>query len=370
MKRIILPLLCLLVVTSLILAGCSSGATTTSKPPTSTVAQTSTSAPATSAATIKLKFGDQTPDIGWEGTHASGPWLAQMTKATNNRVQFETYYNQSLFKGADSWTAVKNHVADLAWMFHGFWANMTPLADVLSLPMMPIKSAKQGSGIFWQLYQKYPTLADEFKDLHVLSTFTSQPYFLITSKKQVKVLEDWKGLKIRTTAGPPVEMMKALGAVPVSMGMPDTYLSLQKGDIDGMLVPWEAMLSYKQYEQVQYYTYAPIVSVYFTMAMNNDSWNALPKDVQDQINSVNGLKGSLFLGENQFDTAAAEGRAQVKASGAKMTEYTVPDDEFARWSALSQPIWEAWVKSMTDAGHPEARDILNTTLSLCKTYNP
>jgi TRAP-type transport system periplasmic protein len=371
MKRFLLLSILIIAAFSLILSGCSSSSSSTPAPAvTSPLAQTSTAPPTSSAPVIKLKFGDQNPDIGWEGTHASGPWLADITKATNGRVQFDTYYNQSLFKGADSWTAVKNHTADLAWMFHGFWANMTPLADVLSLPMMPIKSAKQGSGIFWQLYQKYPTMAADFKDLHVLTTFTSQPYLLITSKKQVKVLADWAGLKIRTTAGPPVDMMKAMGAVPVSMGMADTYLSLQKGDIDGMLVPWEALLSYKQYEQVQYYTYAPIVSVYFTMAMNNDTWNSLPKDVQDQINSVCGLKGSLFLGENQFDTAASIGHDQVKAQGVKMTEYTVPDDEFAKWTALSQPIWNAWVKSMTDAGHPEAKDILNDCLNLTKTYNP
>ncbi len=377
MKKVLLVSLMILAAVSLIVAGCSStpSTTTTSAPTTSTAAQTTTSAPpppptTTSAPAIKLKFGDQNPDIGWEGSHASGPWLKQITDATKGRVQWETYYNQSLFKGADSWTAVKNRVADMAWMFHGFWANMTPLADVLSLPMMPIKSAKQGSTIFWQLYNKYPTMADEFKDLHVLATFTSQPYLLITSKKQVKTLADWQGLKIRTTAGPPVDMMKAMGAVPVSMGMPDTYLSLQKGDIDGMLVPWEALLSYKQYEVVQYYTYAPIVSVYFTMAMNNDSWNSLPKDVQDQINSVSGLHASQWMGENQFDTAATIGHDQVKAQGVKMTEYTVPADEFAKWSALAQPIWDAWVKKMTDAGHPEAKDILADCVSMCNTVNP
>ncbi len=80
--------------------------------------------------------------------------------------------------------------------------------------------------------------------------------------------------------------MKALGAVPVTMGMPDTYLNLQKGVIDGMLVPWEAMLSFRQYEVVKYYTYAPTVTVYFTQAMNNNKWNSLSADVQNQINSV------------------------------------------------------------------------------------
>ena len=44
--------------------------------------------------------------------------------------------------------------------------------------------------------------------------WTSHPYFLITSKKQVKTMEDIKGLKIRVVGGPPTDQMKALGAVP------------------------------------------------------------------------------------------------------------------------------------------------------------
>ncbi len=108
-------------------------------------------------------------------------------------MQVEPYFNQTLTKGVDAWVATQNGVADFAWMFHGYWANMTTLADVISLPLMPFTSAKQASGIFWQLYEKYPKLAAQFGANRVLVTYCSQPYFLITTKKQVKTLDDWKG---------------------------------------------------------------------------------------------------------------------------------------------------------------------------------
>jgi TRAP-type C4-dicarboxylate transport system substrate-binding protein len=395
-KNVLFLFLSLVIIISTVLVGCSPSPSSTpsvspaktTPPATSAVAPPATSSvappakttpPATSsvappattaAATIKLKFASQNPDNGREKIDAGMPWLNAMTAATNGRVQFEPYYSQTLVKGVDAWTGTKNGIADVAWMFHGYWANMTPLADVLTLPLMPFKNAKQASGIFWQLYQKYPTLAAEFKDNHVLLTFASSPYFLITSKKQVKVMDDWKNLKIRVTAGPPVDMMKALGAVPVAVPMPDTYLSLQKGVIDGMLVSWDAMMSFKQYEVVKYYTYVPLVTVYFTIAMNNDKWNSLPADVQTQINSVCGLKGSIFWGDKQFDILTVDGRTEAQKSGVEMVEYTVPADELAKWSAIARPIWDAWVKSMTDQGHPEAKDILNDALNLAMTYNP
>jgi TRAP-type C4-dicarboxylate transport system substrate-binding protein len=349
----------LMVIASLVLAGCSSSSTT------SAPAQTS-AAPA-----IKLKYGDQNPDTGWEGTQAAKPWLDQITAATKGRVQFETYYAQTLFKGTDAWTSVKNGVGDMAWMFHGYWANQTTLSDVISLPLMPFKSAKQASGIFWQLYEKYPSIREQYKDNHVLTTWTSQPYFLITNKKQVKTMDDIKGLNIRVVAGPPIDMMKKLGANPVTKGMPDTYLALQKGEIDGMAVPWEALLSFRQYEVVKYYTYMPIFTVYFTQAMNNAKWDSLPQDVKDQINTVSGLKGSLFWGANMFDSAVVAGRDEVKKKGFEMNEYTLSDAELAKWSEVAgKPLWDEWVKKMADAGRPEAQEILNTTLDLIKTYNP
>jgi len=166
-------------------------------------------------------------------------------------------------------------------------------------------------------------------------------------------------------------MMKALGAVPVTMGMPDTYLGLQKGTIDGMLAPWEALLSFRQYEVAHYYTYAPLVTVYFTQGMNVNTWNKLPDDVKSQIESVSGIKGSTFWGENMFDTAVVAGRDEVKKQGITMEEFTVPEEELAKWSEVAgQPLWDAWVKAQTDAGHPEAQEILDTTLELIKTYNP
>ena len=191
MKRFLILTMSLVIILSLILAGCSStptpstsapattSAPTTSAAPTTAKPTTTTSAPTTSAApttakpttttaaptttaanVIKLKYADQNPDVGWEGTQAAQPWLKQITDATNGRVQFETYWNQSLFKGTDAWVSVKNGVGDLAWMFQGYWANQNPLSDVLSLPFMPFTSAKQASGIFWQLYEKYPNLRD------------------------------------------------------------------------------------------------------------------------------------------------------------------------------------------------------------------
>ena len=151
--------------------------------------------------------------------------------------------------------------------------------------------------MFWKLYERFPEIQNEYKDVHVLTVWASSPYFLITTKKQVKTMEDLKGMKIRVVGGPPTQQMKALGAVPVLIPMPDTYQALDKGVIDGMGNAWEAIYAFKLYEIVKYYTMIPLTASYFTLSMNKQKWESLPKDIQHAMMSVGGLEGREVLGQ-------------------------------------------------------------------------
>jgi len=316
---------------------------------------------------ITLTFANQNPETGWSGMHAIGPWAKQVEKATNGKVKIQIFYSQTLTKGKDAWGATKNGIADIAWCFHGYWPGMTPLADVISMPALPFKSAEKGSEVLWKLYEKYPAIQKEFSDNKVLLLFTSNPYILITTKKQVKTMEDIHGMKIRMSGGPPTEMMKALGGTPMMVPMPDNYMALQKGVIDGMGAPWEAIHGFRLYEVVNYYTETPFPAVYFSISMNKHKWDSLGKEIQDAIMSVSGLKGSKFWGRNFFDTAKNGVMEELKSAGKNVELYTLPDAERKRWlHKAGKPIWGQWVKKMESKGHTNAQEILNTAVSLSK----
>ncbi|OGP64555.1 MAG: hypothetical protein A2169_14140, partial [Deltaproteobacteria bacterium RBG_13_47_9] len=253
------------------------------------------------------------------------------------------------------------------WCWHGFWPDMTPLSDVFNLPALPGKSAEQGSEVLWRLYERFPAIQREYKDVHVLLLYAGDPRFLITTKKQVKTLEEIKGMKIRTPGGPPTDQMKALGAVPVLIPMPDVYQALDKGVVDGNAISWEAIYSYKLYEVVKYYTFAPLTLTYFSITMNKQKWESLPKDIQEAIKSVSGLEAAKFWGRNFFDTVEAAVGENIKKGGTTMIKYSLPPEEAQRWTRVSgEPLWREWVKKMENKGHPEAQQILNTALELFK----
>jgi len=316
---------------------------------------------------ITLTFANQNPDKSWSGMNAIAPWAKQVEKATGGKVKIQIFYSQTLTKGKDAWGATKSGIADISWCFHGYWPGMTPLADVVSLPALPFNSAEKGSEVLWKLYEKYPAIQKEFSANKVLLLFTSNPYILITTKKQVKTMEDIKGMKIRMSGGPPTEMMKALGGTPMMVPMPDNYMAMQKGVTDGMGAPWEAIHGFRLYEVANYYTETPFPAVYFSIAMNKRKWDSLDKDIQDAIMSVSGLEGSKFWGRNHFDTAKEGVMEKVKSMGKSIDIYSLSDAERQRWlDKAGKPVWDQWVKRMEAKGHANAQEILDTAVSLGK----
>lgn len=319
---------------------------------------------------IKLRYNSLLPEQGWGASQAHTPWLNKVEEATKGRVKFERFWNQTLSKGADAWEATRSGLADISWCFHGYWAEMTPLMDAVTLPFLPYTSAKQASGIGWKLLQEFPSVASQFKDNKILAFHTSATYFVATRQKQVKTMDDMKGLKIRVTGGPPTDAVKALGASPIMIGQNDVYENLQKGVIDGVTNPWEAILGFRQYEVVKYYTYVPLFVTYFTVAMNWNVWNKLPDDVKKAIESVSGETGSQYLGYNMFDRAGDEARGLIKKGGYEMVEYPLPEQELAKWTAAAgQPTWNVWLKA-NETKNPDAKKVLDRVQALIKSYKP
>ena len=313
---------------------------------------------------ITLRFAHQNPATGLSSINCVDPWLDKVEEATGGKVKVERYYGQTLSKGKDIWNATKMGITDIGWCFHGYWPGMTPLSDVISLPGMPFKTAEEGSAILWKLYEKFPEIQKEYKDVKVLLFYTSDPYTLITVDKPVKSLEDIKGMKIRMSGGPPTDMMRAIGGTPMLIPMPDNYISLQKGVIDGMGAPWEAINVWRFYEVVNYYTEVPFPAVYFSIAMNKGKWNSLSKDVQDAITKVSGEYGSRYWGKHFFDLMKDAGVDKVKAQGDGDHIYSLSDQERERWLEVGgKPIWEKWVKKMEKQGHKSARNILDFVLA-------
>jgi TRAP-type C4-dicarboxylate transport system substrate-binding protein len=314
--------------------------------------------------TITIRYATMDAKQSWTATHSLLPWMNAVEKATSGQVKFEPYWSNTLSKPFDNWESVKSGVADAGDCVMAFWPGLAPISDVISLPFVGVESAEQGGAVFWQLYEKYPSLQAEYKDVHVLFFGVANPNILMTTKKQVKSVEDIKGLKLRVTGGPPTNYLKAVGASPMLVAMTDVYMNLQKGVIDGVIASWTSVESMKFHEVIDYINNVPIYATFAARVMNLNTWNRLPKDVQQAITECGGLERSIEFSKTQFDDHVAV----VKKAGYDITQYTPNAQELAQWKASAKSIQDQWVADMSAAGHPEAQEILDTAKALLNAY--
>ena len=329
-------------------------------------------APSTGAAEEKtwtIRFHYEQPTTAPLPTYGFEPWAKDVEKATKGRVKVQTFPGDTLFKTkADAVNAVKGGVADVAFIYAWAYSPQFDLTDVLGLPFIVPNSEVAGRAT-WSLFQKFPEMQEQWKDLKVLTIWTTDPYVFITTKKQIKVLDDFKGMKMRVTGGIATDMMKLLGGVPLLLPMPDTYLSLDKGVIDGMAAPGEAIMGFRLFEVAKYYTMVPTTCVSQQLIMNKNTWNSFPKDIQEAIMSVSGESGAIRFGGGCFDRAWEQVPQKAKEAQKGLVTYVPPKEEMNRWiEKAGKPLWETWIQKMEAAGYPNARKIQEEGIRLVKEY--
>lgn len=329
-----------------------------------------TPAPAQGQKTWTIKFHYEQPTTAPLPVYGFEPWAKDVERVTKGRVKMEIYPGDTLFKTkTDAVEAVKAGIADIAFMYAWAFAPQFDLIDAIGVPFLA-PNAEVASRTAWALYQKFPEVQAQWKDVKLLSAWTTDPYIFITTKKQIKVLEDFKGMKIRMTGGAATDMMKLLGGVPVTVPMPHNYENLQKGVIDGMAAPGEAIAGFRLYEVVKYYTLVPTTCVTQELIMNKNTWNKLPSDIQEAIMSVSGEHAAIRHGGGCFDRAWEKLSDTVKKAGYEMITYTPPKKEVDRWITIAgKPLWDTWVKKMEERGHTNAREIQEETIRLIKQYS-
>ncbi len=305
-----------------------------------------------------LKFADQNAENAWGSVHAIKPWIKNLQEASGGSISIDLYANQSLAKGSQSWMATKSGIADMSWNAMAVYPGMNPLAEVITLPGLPYADPMQASAALWNMYEKFPSMSKPYADNKVLALYTSDLFNLV-STKPIRTLEDLKGKKIRTVAGPLVNALEALGAIPVVIPMPDVYLGLQRGTIDGALASWEPYNGFRFYEVAKYVvTNAPFGFSFFGIAMNKKAYDRLPAEAKAAVDEASGLKGSVWFAEN-FSFSSRSVLQELRDKGIEVNTIELAPEERQRWIERGAlPIWEEWVKTAEGKGFKDARAIL------------
>ncbi len=262
-------------------------------------------------------------------------WADAVTEATDGRVQFTFYYDDTLIDANAEYQQLLSGVADIADVHR--YAND---GFVISENWKSITSGVPEDAVVdfsYKLYDNFEAIQNEFKNVHVLAQGFNggTMYQLLTVNKEVKTPADMKGLTIWCEAdwnG----FVRECGATPVNTPFSEVYSSLQKNMYDGMLIPTETLQSCNFAEVCKYcvklnlcYTSAP------GHLMNLDTWNSLPEDIQQVIDSEE-IRNVVETANVEGFKASEEGAMAWAEENFGTKEVVLSDDQRAEFTALVQ----------------------------------
>jgi TRAP-type C4-dicarboxylate transport system substrate-binding protein len=297
-------------------------------------------------------------------TDAYEVWAKMVEEVTDGRVKVSVFPGSILTNVMESYDATIAGVCDIAMVPQSFEPERFPLSMVMNAPL-DLPNALVSGKVAWDLYQKFPEIQAEYRDTKVLFFYSTSAYQLHTVKKPIHTKEDVEGLLIRCGGPDDTVVIKALGGVPQFMPMPEAYLALEKGVLDGHMGPFGPMPGFKLDEVLFYHLEnANFHTNIFAVVMNLDKWNSLPSDIQEAIDEISGTAAAVLFGE-VFDRTDILAIQAMKDKGHTFTNLS--PEEKARWDGFLKDILNEWVAEQEAKGLP-GQEVLDEALRLGKKY--
>lgn len=294
-------------------------------------------------AKIKLTYNNYLPPTHI-GSRVSEAWCQEIEKRTDGEVTVMHFAGGQLLKGPDVFEGVVNGIADIGFSNLAYTRGRFPEMEICDLPLgMP--SGWVSTHVVNRFYQKYKP--EEFDKAKVFYFSASGPNLISTTEKPIRTLADLKGQTLRAT-GRIADTAEALGATSRPIAIGETYESVKRSVISGVMLPLETMKAFRLGELLKYCTADwQVGNVYtFYAVMNMDKWNSLPDHIQKIFEAVNAeWVEKSAVGWNDVDRTGAE---FFKSKGGQIIQLS--DEEAARWNQAVEPVIDAYIEDTRQTG--------------------
>jgi TRAP-type C4-dicarboxylate transport system substrate-binding protein len=279
-----------------------------------------------------------------------GPWCEKIAKESANKMKCQIYPAMQLGGTPPQlFDQAKDGVVDIAWTLPTYQAGRFSKSEVFELPFL-IKTAETGSPALWDYIQK--NALDEYKGVKLILTHVHDGAQFHFTTKDVKTLEDLKGLKVRAPTRISSRVLTALGAVPVQMPVPQVPEAMSKGVVDGASLPWEVVPALKIDEIAKTHTetapgQATMSNSIFAVVMNQAKYDSLPADLKKVIDANSGVAASQWAGKIWDGTIAP---ARKSALEHKATINVITAAEYDRWKKATENVDKEWFTEVAAKG--------------------
>ena len=219
------------------------------------------------------------------------PWAKAVEENSGGRVKIEIYPAMSLGgRPPELIKQARDGVVDLIWTVNGYTPGLFPRTEVMELPTVFTNDPKAANLALYDMFES--DLADEYKGVEVMFLHVHAGQAIHMRDKPVRQARGSRG---QEDAHPDPHRRvghRGAGREPAAMPVPELPQALQKGVVDGALIPWEIIPPLKIQDQTQYQIEgadeARFGTTTFQVSMNKARWDGLPDDIKKAFKDASG----------------------------------------------------------------------------------
>lgn len=208
-----------------------------------------------------------------------------VAKKTNGAVRIDLFPANQLGGAEQQVDQIRRGSVFMAWVGPSFWTRVVPELEVLTLPFV----IKDGETAFKVVDGPVGKALDQKlseKDVVILGWGDLGPRNVTNSRRPLKTIDDFKGLKIRMQPNEThLKTFRALGANPAPLDISELFSALQQHVMDGQENPYSIILT-NRFQEVQKYLSDTAHFYDFVMFVaNKKEFEALKPEYQAAIKS-------------------------------------------------------------------------------------
>lgn len=317
---------------------------------------------------IILKVAHFWPPTAMSQQKVLEPWCAKIEQESAGRMKCQIYPAMQLGGTPPQLIQqVQDGIADIVWTLPGYTAGRYPSMEVFELPFMTSR-AESASRAAWHYYEQFGK--EDFAKVKPLAFHVHDEGYVHNNKHPITKLSDFRGLKMRAPTRLTNKMIAAFGATPVAMPLPALADAVSKGVVDGYVLPWEVIPTFKLHEMTKYHSETDksqpsLYTALFIVAMNLAKYESLPDNLKKVIDANSGADFSASIGK-AWDVSAPPARKKAVEHGNRFAK--VSTDELAKWRKVTDKLAASWVTEMDGKGY-QGKAMLDRAKALIQKYN-
>jgi len=293
------------------------------------------------AQTVNAKFSVTLPEKSHQGQGAA-KFAELVNQKTKGRVQIKVYYNASLGNDVQVTSSLQGGTIEFTVPQTSTLTGMVKEFEVLDFPFLfgsEQEAEKVLDGATGQkLLDKLPA-----KGLIGLAYWENGFFNATNSKHPIQKHEDFQGLKFRAIqAKISQETVKALGANPVPLAVPELYTALETRTVDGQGTPSAVIAALKLNEVQKYLSLTKHSYGAFVPLVSKKFWDGLSPADQAALREAALETRGFQRGVAREQAKSAE--ASMAAKGLLIND--VSPAERQRMRDKVKPVWDMFAKDV------------------------